>query len=86
MAPHTTRLNARSAVNHFGGAANLERLAIQHGVEPAPAYETIKKWRQRGSIPAAHLAAMTTLGDLLGKPFRLAEHMATPTTTHHGDE
>ena len=76
-------LDVASAVNHFGGRANLVRLAAVHNITPRPAYEAVKKWIQRGSIPGQHLAAMTSLGDAIGKPFRLADHMTT--TTHHED-
>lgn len=83
MNTQTARLNAASAVNHFGGRANLVRLSRVHNITPAPEYEAVKKWVQRNSIPAEYLTAMTALGAALQKPFLLADHM-TP-TTHHKD-
>ena len=77
------RLNVASVVNHFGGRANLVRLSVEHGSSPAPAYEAVKKWVQRGRIPGEHLAALTMLGVALDKPLTLSDHMTT--TTHHKD-
>ena len=82
--PQPQRLDVASAINHFGGARNLVRLMAAHQISPAPNYEAVKKWRQRGSIPAAYLAAMTTLGQRVSKSFRLAQHMIADNTTHHG--
>jgi hypothetical protein len=78
------RLDVASALNHFGGAKNLVHLMAAKKIKPAPNYEAVKKWRQRGSIPAPYLAAMVTLGQRVGKAFNLTRHMTTDnTTTHH---
>lgn len=78
MIPPAALPSARELIRHFGGPANLVRLAQHHGIDPAPNTEQAKKWHQRDSVPHGHALALVELGNLIGKPVVLRN------TTHHG--
>ena len=72
----TPVVNVKSVVAHFGGGANLARLAA--GFEPPCTHEAIRKWVQRNRIPGWAIAVLTAIGEKHQRPLVISKHMAPP--------
>lgn len=67
----------RRVLAHFGGPANLARVAAGSGMKGPPGVERVKKWGQRGNIPTVWLCKLETLGQKVGKPLNLMSNTTT---------
>ena len=76
---HQTGDLTKAILAHFGGAANLVRVAAGSGMENPPNTEQVKKWAQRGNIPTPWLPRLVWLGARLKKPLKLLNHIDTTT-------
>ena len=70
----TPRLNTKSIVAHFGGATQLSRLLnkVDYSDE---SIRTVESWVYRDSIPVKKLMMLIDLGDAIGKPLVLDQHI-----------
>jgi len=68
------KLTIKSIVNHFGGATQLSRL-LSKGCEVSKSSRTVESWIYRDSIPAKKLMDLVLLGDKIGKPLVLDQHI-----------
>jgi hypothetical protein len=68
------KLATKSIVNHFGGATQLSRLISKNFLN-RESNRTVESWIYRDSIPAKKLMDLVELGDRIGKPLVLDQHI-----------
>lgn len=68
-------LNVARLIGQFGTPDKLSLLLEVNGQQSVPA-DTIRKWRQRNSLPVQRLADILSLSRDLGRPINLYDYLS----------